>query len=73
MSDATLKESSQGACPFQGTRVGGAIGIGPTLDTWWPERLRAELLPQKLAGASPLRPDFVAVWDQMMMRDRFDR
>lgn len=58
MNDATLKEATQGACPFRGTRVGGAIGSGPSLEDWWPHRLRVELLHQDPAEANPLGPDF---------------
>jgi len=58
MNDVTFKEASQGTCPFRGTRLGGAIGIGPTLDDWFPDRLRVELLHQNPAEANPLGPDF---------------
>ncbi|MCR9261060.1 MAG: catalase/peroxidase HPI [Pseudomonadaceae bacterium] len=58
MDNTNLKEATQGACPFRGTRVGGAIGSGPTLDDWWPERLAVELLHQDPAEANPLGADF---------------
>ncbi len=58
MRDVTYTEASQGACPFRGTRVGGALGSGPTLEHWWPERLRVELLHTNPAEANPLGTDF---------------
>ncbi|MDY7025788.1 MAG: catalase/peroxidase HPI [Pseudomonadota bacterium] len=41
-------------CPFRGTRVGGALGSGPQIDDWWPNRLKVELLHQNPAEANPL-------------------
>ncbi|PZX14898.1 catalase-peroxidase [Palleronia aestuarii] len=38
--------ATQGACPFRGTRMGGALGSEPQLDHWWPNRLKVELLHQ---------------------------
>ncbi|MGF1465401.1 MAG: catalase/peroxidase HPI [Sandaracinaceae bacterium] len=58
MNDVKFSEATQGACPFRGTRIGGAIGSGPTLDDWWPQRLRVELLHQDPAEANPLGPSF---------------
>jgi len=58
MRDVEYKEATQGACPFRGTRVGGALGSPPTLEHWWPERLRVELLHGNPTEASPLGPDF---------------
>lgn len=46
------------ACPFRGTRVGGALGSEPQLDHWWPNRLKVELLHQDPAEANPLGADF---------------
>ncbi len=51
-------EATQGACPFRGTRVGGAIGSEPQLDHWWPNRLKVELLHQDPPQANPLGTDF---------------
>ena len=54
----TAEEATQGACPFRGTRVGGAIGSDPQIDHWWPNRLKVELLNQNPDQANPLGPDF---------------
>lgn len=62
----TTQTNSQGehaadvseACPFRGTRVGGALGSEPQLDHWWPNRLKVELLHQNPAQANPLGADF---------------
>lgn len=51
----TTRAATQGACPFRGTRIGGAIGSEPQLDTWWPDRLKVELLHQNPVQANPLR------------------
>ncbi|SEM66689.1 catalase-peroxidase [Loktanella fryxellensis] len=60
MKDDTSKEhaATQGACPFRGTRIGGAIGSEPQLDHWWPNRLKVELLHQDPPHANPLGHDF---------------
>ena len=50
----TGRAATQGACPFRGTRVGGAIGSKPTLDDWYPNRLRIELLHQDPVQSNPL-------------------
>ena len=50
--------ATQGACPFRGTRVGGALGSEPQLDHWWPNRLKVELLNQNAPQSNPLGPDF---------------
>ncbi len=47
-----------GKCPFGGDRVGGAFGTPPTLENWYPDRLRVELLHQNGLAADPLGPDF---------------
>ena len=47
-----------GQCPFGGDRVGGAFGTPPTLENWYPNRLRVELLHQNGLHADPLGPDF---------------
>jgi catalase-peroxidase len=51
----TGRAATQGACPFRGTRIGGAIGSEPQLDSWWPNRLKVELLHQNPVQANPLR------------------
>ena len=59
----TGRAATQGACPFRGTRVGGAIGSEPQLDTWWPNRLKVELLHQNPVQANPLKDvDYAAVF-----------
>ena len=47
-----------GKCPFGGDRIGGAFGKPPTLENWYPDRLRVELLHQNGLAADPLGPDF---------------
>ena len=49
--DKTNTESykMEGKCPFGGDRVGGVFGSAPTLETWYPHRLRVELLPRGTA------------------------
>ncbi len=47
-----------GKCPFGGDRVGGAFGTPPTLESWYPDRLRVELLHQNGLAADPLGADF---------------
>ena len=49
---------TEGSCPFRGTRVEGGHGDGPTLEDWWPERLRVELLHANAEVSNPLGPDF---------------
>ena len=46
------------ACPFRGTRIGGALGSEPQLDHWWPNRLKVELLHQDPVQANPFGEDF---------------
>ena len=59
----TGRAATQGACPFRGTRVGGALGSEPQLDTWWPNRLKVELLHQNPVQANPLRDvDYAAAF-----------
>jgi catalase-peroxidase len=59
-SDKTRTETHEmtGKCPFGGDRVGGAFGTSPTLENWYPDRLRVELLHQNGLPADPLGPDF---------------
>ncbi len=47
-----------GRCPFGGDRVGGAFGSPPTLENWYPDRLRVELLHQNGLAADPLGAGF---------------
>ncbi|SHJ06847.1 catalase-peroxidase [Palleronia salina] len=55
-----MKDSVEtpGTCPFRGTRIGGAQGSKPTLQDWYPARLRTELLHLHSAEANPQDPDF---------------
>jgi len=62
----TGRAATQGACPFRGTRVGGAIGSEPQLDHWYPERLKVELLHQDPPQANPLRDvDYAEAFSQI--------
>jgi catalase-peroxidase len=54
----TTTHEMTGKCPFGGDRVGGAFGTPPTLENWYPDRLRVELLHQNGPSANPLGPDF---------------
>jgi catalase-peroxidase len=58
--DKTFTETHKmtGKCPFGGDRVGGAFATPPTLESWYPDRLRVELLHQNGLSADPLGPDF---------------
>jgi catalase-peroxidase len=58
--DKTFTETFEmkGKCPFGGDRVGGVFGTPPTLENWYPDRLRVELLHQNGLAADPLGPDF---------------
>jgi catalase-peroxidase len=47
-----------GKCPFGGDRVGGVFGTPPSLENWYPGRLRVELLHQNSILADPLGGDF---------------
>ena len=64
MNDTTLDKTDTtthemiGKCPFGGDRVGGALGTPPTLENWYPDRLRVELLHQNGLAADPLGADF---------------
>ena len=51
----TGRAATMGACPFRGTRVGGAVGSEPQLDHWYPNRLKVEVLHQNPPHANPLR------------------
>ncbi len=54
----TTTHEMTGKCPFGGDRVGGAFGTPPTLENWYPDRLRVELLHQNGMASDPLGPDF---------------
>ena len=54
----TATHEMTGKCPFGGDRVGGAFGTPPTLENWYPNRLRVELLHQNGVSADPLGADF---------------
>ncbi len=58
--DKTFTETHEmtGKCPFGGDRIGGALGKPPTLENWYPNRLRVEVLHQNGPAANPLGPDF---------------
>ena len=58
--DKTFTDTHEmtGKCPFGGDRVGGVFGTPPTLENWYPDRLRVELLHQNGLAADPLGPDF---------------
>ena len=47
-----------GKCPFGGDRIGGALGKSPTLEDWYPNRLRVELLHHNGLAADPMGGDF---------------
>ena len=55
--DETFTETHEmtGKCPFGGDRIGGAFGTPPTLESWYPDRLRVELLHQNGLPADPTR------------------
>jgi catalase-peroxidase len=48
MPDKTFTKTFElpGKCPFGGDRIGGTFGKPPTLENWYPDRLRVELLHQ---------------------------
>ncbi|KQI69729.1 hydroperoxidase [Loktanella sp. 3ANDIMAR09] len=50
--------ATQGACPFRGTRIGGAQGSEPNVNHWWPNRLKVEALYQDPPQANALGRDF---------------
>lgn len=54
----TTTHEMSGKCPFGGDRVGGTFGTPPTLENWYPDRLRVELLHQNGLSADPLGPNF---------------
>ena len=56
--DMKIKSDDEGKCPFRGDRIGGAIGSGPTLEHWWPNRLKVELLHDQPSAADPLGAAF---------------
>ena len=54
----TVTHKMTGQCPFGGDKIGGAFGTPPTLENWYPNRLRVELLHQNGLQADPLGADF---------------
>ena len=50
----TYKDVLAGQCPFGGDRIGGAETSPPTLEEWYPDRLRVEMLHQNGPQANPL-------------------
>ena len=60
MADGTNTETTEmtGKCPFGGDRIGGTTGTPPTLENWYPDRLRVELLHQNGQAADPLGEEF---------------
>jgi len=50
----TYKDALAGKCPFGGDRVGGTFTTPPTLEEWYPDRLRVEMLHQNGPQANPL-------------------
>ncbi|WP_342164363.1 catalase/peroxidase HPI [Methylobacterium sp. SD21] len=50
----TYKDVLAGQCPFGGDRIGGAQTSPPTLEDWYPDRLRVEMLHQNGPQANPL-------------------
>ncbi|MCJ2013578.1 catalase/peroxidase HPI [Methylobacterium sp. J-076] len=50
----TYKDALSGQCPFGGDRIGGAFTSPPTLEDWYPDRLRVEMLHQNGPQANPL-------------------
>ncbi|OJX78840.1 catalase/peroxidase HPI [Leifsonia sp. 71-9] len=47
-----------GALPAGGDHLGGTFGQSPSLDSWYPQRLRVELLHRNGIAADPLGADF---------------
>ncbi|WP_374962777.1 catalase/peroxidase HPI [Spongiibacter tropicus] len=52
------KDVLAGKCPFGGDRIGGAQNSKPTLQDWYPNRLRVEQLHRNGPRANPLGADF---------------
>ncbi len=52
------KDVLAGKCPFGGDRIGGAHTSPPTLQHWYPNRLRVEQLHRNGPRANPLGEDF---------------
>lgn len=62
----TGRTATMGACPFRGTRIGGAIGSEPQLQHWWPNRLKVELLHQNPMQANPLyKTDYAEAFSKL--------
>ena len=54
----TCSFQMSGALPAGGDHLGGTFGQSPTLDSWYPQRLRVELLHRNGVDADPLGADF---------------
>ncbi|MFD1720467.1 catalase/peroxidase HPI [Amnibacterium endophyticum] len=54
----TSTHHMEGDLPAGGDRVGGAFGQPPSLEAWYPQRLRVELLHRNGLDADPLGADF---------------
>jgi catalase-peroxidase len=52
------KDVLAGKCPFGGDRIGGVHTSPPTLQQWYPNRLRVEQLHRDGPRANPLGDDF---------------
>ena len=53
-----MSEPDLTACPFTGSRATGALGSRPTLEDWYPDRLKVEQLHRNPPQASAVEPDF---------------
>lgn len=53
-----MNDIAAGKCPFTDDRIGGAQGFKPTLEDWWPNRLRVEILHRDGPQANPLPKGF---------------
>ncbi len=47
-----------GRLPAGGDHLGGTFGQAPSLDSWYPQRLKVELLHRNGVAADPLGADF---------------
>ena len=65
--DMNIPADTESGCPFRGTRIGGAIGSEPSIEHWWPNRLKVELLHQNPAIADPFghKFDYVAAFNSL--------
>ena len=54
----TYEDVLEGKCPFGGDNLGGAFNKPPTLEAWYPDRLKVERLHANGPQANPLGEDF---------------